>query len=56
MTAFWNIIARAFHHLFDLMDKLSMFPNRVFLVIGFIGVIGWIIYQYKTRAEEKGRV
>jgi hypothetical protein len=56
MTSFWNFIAACFQHLFNLMDRLSMFPNRVFLVIGFIGVICWVAYQYKTRAEEKGKV
>jgi hypothetical protein len=38
------------------MNKLEMTPNRIFLVIGFIGAIGWIIYQYQHRHEEKGKV
>jgi hypothetical protein len=56
MTSFWHFIADCFQHLFNLMERLSMFPNRVFLVIGFIGAIGWVVYQYKHNHEEKGRV
>ncbi len=56
LTSFWNFVAKLFGKLFSFMDKVSMAPNRIFLVIGFIGVIGWIVYLIKTRDEEKGKV
>jgi len=56
MDAFWNFLNSCFQKLFNLMNHLQMTPNRIFLVIGFIGAIGWIIYQYQHRHEEKGKV
>ncbi len=56
MTSFWHFIASCFEKLFAVMDKLAMFPNQTFLVLGFIGSIGWIVYQYQHNHEEKGKV
>ena len=56
----WSSLAFKTGHCFELffrvMEKMKNGPAILMIVIGFVGVIGWLIKQsqYKKSAEDHG--
>ena len=55
---FWKWVQGLFESYFGLMDLPNRNVNILFIIIGFVGAIYWIIRQidYNKKAEQQGTI
>ncbi len=52
-TSFWNAIGNFFQFIFEIMNAVSPWWNKLLIVIGFVAFFIWLNYMNKHKDMEK---